>query len=367
MRLLLGVLLSIVCGLPRPAAAQFLQPGTKLMDIPAYYSNIAVGLSADGNTAFVSWTCYSGCDAGTVYPFTRTNGLWAASSAIPVGGLPHGMIGWALGVSEDGNAFIVGALLNLINPGRECAWVFRRSGGAWTLEGSLLTGNSTVAISGDGNTAIAGGATSPFFGPVDSGTWVYTRAGGVWTQQAKLTSATGPAALSRDGNTAILAGDIYVRAAGVWAKQTSLSGPVTSVTISANGDTATAGNAVFTRTGGVWTQVAVLTGGGDAAAISRDGNTIVTAAGQTFRFTGGAWTQLPGALPGGAVALSGDGTTAVVGVTSAPNSGAVLVFVQAAAAAVPALSWWAVLGLTASLIAAGALRLSRTPRQTTRR
>jgi hypothetical protein len=71
----------------------------------------------------------------------------------------------------------------------------------------------SVALSADGNTAIAGGEDD------NSGVgaaWVYTRSGGVWTQQgSKLvgTGAVGAAfegfsvALSADGNTAIVGGN----------------------------------------------------------------------------------------------------------------------------------------------------------------
>jgi hypothetical protein len=72
----------------------------------------------------------------------------------------------------------------------------------------------SVAVSGDGNTAIVGG-------PVDNGgtgaAWVYTRSGGVWTQQGGklvandafvgMASQGFSVALSGDGNTAIVGGD----------------------------------------------------------------------------------------------------------------------------------------------------------------
>ena len=74
----------------------------------------------------------------------------------------------------------------------------------------------SVALSGDGNTAIVGG-------PYDNGSagavWVFTRSGGVWTQQQKLVGSgavgnPGPfevgqgssVALSADGSTAIVGG-----------------------------------------------------------------------------------------------------------------------------------------------------------------
>ncbi len=364
-------LLWIVCGAPLPAAAQFVQPGTKLMDAPPYiFDPLAVGLSADGNMAFVSMTCYSGCDNGTVYTFTRTDGLWSAATAIPVAGLPHGGIGWALGVSDDGNALIVGAHLDLTRQGAGAAWVMTRSNGSWTLRATLPTGNATVAISGDGNTAIVGGVAQFIpFGPLDGGTWAYTLVGGIWTQQAKLTSGTGPAGLSRDGNTAIVGGEVYVRAAGVWAKQATLNGGASSVAISDSGDTAISGSAVYARTDGVWTQVAALAGGGASVAISRDGDTILLGTGETLRFANGAWTQLPGTLPSGSVALSGDGSTALVGASSSSsNPEAAWVFVQGGAgtvSAVPMLSGWQALCLAALLVAVGLFQLHRSLRRPT--
>ena len=48
--------------------------------------------------------------------------------------------------------------------------------------GSADQGNS-VALSGDGNTAILGGPVDNFFA---GAAWVFTRSGGVWTQQMKL-------------------------------------------------------------------------------------------------------------------------------------------------------------------------------------
>ena len=94
------------------------------------------------------------------------------------------------------------------------------------LVGTGAVGNANqgwgVALSGDGNTAIVGGSSD------NSGAgaaWVFTRSGGVWTQQGtKLvgTGATGDAAqgwavaLSADGNTAIVGGTHDVPTGAAW-------------------------------------------------------------------------------------------------------------------------------------------------------
>jgi hypothetical protein len=126
--------------------------------------------------------------------------------------------GFSVALSGDGNTALVGGYAD--NSAVGATWVFTRSGGVWTQQGSKLVGTGTgqgyqgrsVALSADGNTAIVGGW-------VDNsgigGAWVYTRTNGVWSQQgSKLVGAgeVGSAnqgwsvALSADGNTAVLGG-----------------------------------------------------------------------------------------------------------------------------------------------------------------
>jgi hypothetical protein len=101
------------------------------------------------------------------------------------------------------------------------AWVFIRSGTAWTQQGSKLVGTGAlgnpnqgyaVALSSDSNTAILGG----FGDNANTGAaWVFTRTAGVWTQQGSKLVGTGAVgnseqgysvSLSADGNTAIVGG-----------------------------------------------------------------------------------------------------------------------------------------------------------------
>src|SRR5262245_39789048 len=120
----------------------------------------------------------------------------------------------------------------------------------------------SVSLSSDGDTAVVGGPTA------DGGTgatWVYTRSGGVWAQQTMLVDANAIGArqgtsvsLSSDGNTAIVGGP------------------------SDNGGIGAAW--LYTRSGGVWAQQKKLV---DANAI--------------------------GAHQGTSVALSADGSKAIVG------------------------------------------------------
>jgi FG-GAP repeat len=122
-------------------------------------------------------------------------------------------------LSADGNTAIVGGSAD--NSAVGAAWVYTRSGGVWTQQGTKLVGTGvvgqarqgqSVSLSADGNTAIVGG---PNDNSNAGAVWVYTRSAGVWTQQGTklvVTDALGNAeqgssvSLSADGNTAIVGG-----------------------------------------------------------------------------------------------------------------------------------------------------------------
>jgi hypothetical protein len=219
----------------------------------------SVALSADGNTAIVGgYNDNSGNGAAWVY--TRNGGVWTQQGDKLVGSGAVGSAnqGSSVALSADGNTAIVGGSGD--NSGIGAAWVFTRNGGVWTQQGSKLVGTgavgtpvyqgSSVALSADGNTAIVGGPNDDGF-ITDCGfkgigaAWVFTRSGGVWTQQGSKLVGTGvvggggaeqgrSVSLSADGNTAIVGGPhdnggpdtggsgaawVYTRSGGVWTQQ----------------------------------------------------------------------------------------------------------------------------------------------------
>jgi hypothetical protein len=366
------------------------QQGAKLVGTDAVGSaqieqGYSVAVSADGKTAIVGgWGDNSG--AGAAWVFTRDGRVWTQQGAKLVG---TGAVGGqseqagSVAVSADGNTAIVGGSVD--NSGTGAAWVFTRSGSVWTQQGAKLVGTGavgpaqqgySVALSADGDTAFVGGLRDNSF---VGAAWVFTRSGGVWVQQgAKLvgTDAVGtPAqgasvAVSADGNTAIFGGPsdntnagaawVFARNGGVWTQQgaklvgTGAVGPAVqgrSVAVSADGSTAIVGgwgdnsNAgaawVFTRNGGVWMQQGaklVGTGAtgsavqGQSVAVSADGSTAIVGGSLDNSFVGAAWvfTRTSGvwmqrgaklvgsgaatpAEEGTSAALSADGNTAVVG------------------------------------------------------
>jgi hypothetical protein len=373
--------------LAHAAAAQFTQQGNKLVGtdaVGAAQQGWSVAISADGTTAIVGGV-NDNSYAGAAWVFTRSGGVWSQQGGklVGTGALGAARQGWSVAISADGTTAIVGAVND--NSYAGAAWVFTRSGGLWSQQGSKLVGTGalgaarqgwSVAISADGTTALVGGYND---NSNAGAAWVFTRSGGVWSQQGgKLvgTGAVGSAyqgssvAISADGSTAIIGGLydnseagaawVFTRSGGVWSQQGSKlvgtgavghAGQGTSVAISADGtaaivggrsDNSQAGAAwVFIRSGGVWSQQGgklVGTGGvgiptqGWSVAMSSDGNTGIVGgawdnseAGAAWVFTrsGGVWSQQGSKLVGSdavgvarqgtSVAISGDGSTAIVG------------------------------------------------------
>ena len=342
----------------------------------------SVALSADGNTALIGGAFDNG-KVGAAWVFTRSGETWTQQAKL-TGGEESGVgeFGDSVALSADGNTALIGGISD--NGKFGAAWVFTRSGETWTPQGAKLTGagevgegdfGDSVALSADGNTALVGGVRDD---GVLGAAWVFTRSGEAWSQQgSKLTGGEesgegyfGRVALSADGNTALIGGErdngfvgaawVFTRSGETWSQQgpkLTGSGEIgegefgQSVALSADGDTALVGAVrddgfvgaawVFTRSGEAWSQQGPkLTGGeesgegwfGYTAALSSDGNTaLIGGLGDKF-FSGAAWLftrsgetwaeqgpkltaaeESPGGQFGATVALSADASTALIG------------------------------------------------------
>jgi hypothetical protein len=346
----------------------------------------SVALSADGNTALIGGLQDSD-NVGAAWVFTRTGSTWAqqGQKLVP----PPSLVGHpedfgdSVALSADGNTALIGAP----RAGAEtegAAWVFTRSGATWT-QGPELTGGpeesgeadfgASVAMSSDASTIAIGGYTdNTSVGAV----WMFVRSGSTWVHQGpKLTNGVSNAsfgyalALSADGNTALVSSlasagkgsaTVFTRSGSTWTQQgsTLTSGIYNEpsffgigVALSADGNTAFVGDPgtpysnyvggvwVFTRVGSTWTrQAEELTSAessetffGASIALSADGTTALIGDGSDsgghgaawlFRRSGSTWIKQPPRLTGGeeerdvglfgsSVALSADASTALIG------------------------------------------------------
>jgi hypothetical protein len=312
------------------------QQGTKLEggnNTGAASEGTVVALSADGNTAIVGGFNDNNRH-GAAWVFTRSAGVWTQQGPKLVGSATVGTeidLGEAVALSADGNTAIVGGPGDASGVG--AAWVYTRSNGVWTQQGPKLvasdaTGNagqgSAVALSSDGNTALVGGW---YDNNLAGAVFVWTRSGGIWSEQTKLVGSGAvnvpigatqgtTVALSADGNTAILGGPydndhkgavwVFTRSAGQWTQQggklVAASGPPlayqgSSLALSGDGNTALVNGppnsvsaSVWTRNNGVWTNSSLIdigAGGGSSVALSSDGTVAMLG-----NYTDGAWTLM---------------------------------------------------------------------------
>jgi hypothetical protein len=182
------------------AMAQLVQQGPKLVGTGALgsqvYQGASVALSADGNTAIAGGNGDNG-GVGAVWVYTRTGSVWNQQGPKLVGTAAVGSAfqGTSVALSADENTAIAGG--NGDNGKAGAVWVYTRTGGMWGQQGAKLVGTGAVgnayqgvsaALSADGNTALVGGL-------IDNGgvgaAWVYARSGGVWSQQGAKLVGTG--------------------------------------------------------------------------------------------------------------------------------------------------------------------------------
>src|ERR1039458_6954193 len=183
-------------GLP-PARAQFVQQGGKLVGTGAVGNASqggSVALSADGNAAIVGGPSDNGGGVGAAWVYTRSGGVWSqqGSKLVGAGAVGSAWQGHSVALSADGNTAIVGGPSDKPNAsdssnGAGAVWVYTRSGAVWTQQGGKLVGTGAVGNSNQGNSVAlsADGSTAIVGGPSDNGS-----AGAVW---------------------------VYTRSGGVWA------------------------------------------------------------------------------------------------------------------------------------------------------
>ncbi|MEA2162402.1 MAG: hypothetical protein QOK37_529 [Thermoanaerobaculia bacterium] len=294
---------------------------------PQSFEGSDVALSSDGNTLAVGGRGDNNA-TGATWVFTRNAGVWTqqGSKLVGTGAAGTSEQGTSVALSSDGTTLAVGGFFD--NNASGATWVFTRCAGVWTQQGAKLVGSGaignasqgySVALSWDGNTLAVGG----YFDNTETGaTWVFTRSGGVWTQQGSKLIGTGSegnspeqgvsVALSSDGNT-LAAGAlndnsatgatwVFTRVGGVWTQQGSKlvgSGAIgnanqgASVALTPDGNTLAVGGLqdnggtgatwAFARSNGFWTQqgsklVGTAVDGnkdqGSSVALSSDGKTL---------------------------------------------------------------------------------------------
>jgi hypothetical protein len=277
----------------------------------------AVGESSSATGTAGDQSDNSADDAGAVYIFTRTNGVWSQQAYLKASNTdPLDQFGNSLALSGDTLAVGVGLEASSTSgidgnqndnsaPGSGAVYVFTRTAGVWTQQAYLKASNSdegdyfgsSVALEGDTLVVGAEGEDSSATGAngnqtddsaEDSGAvYIFTRSDGQWSQQTYLKASNTDAGDSF--RSVVLSGDtLVVGAPGESSSAKGIDGDQTDNSAGAAGAAY-----VFTRKDGAWSQQAyikasntdAIDGFGGVLALSGD-TLVVSALGESSNATG---------------------------------------------------------------------------------
>jgi pimeloyl-ACP methyl ester carboxylesterase len=219
----------------------------------------SVALSADGTTAVIGRRSAGGDGTGAVDVETLDGSTWVQQAELVPDDnqvIATGTnFGASVALSSDGNTALIGGPED--NEYQGGAWIYTRSNGQWTEQAHIVPPDelgrvagiassqfgTSVGLSPDGNTAVISGPYD--YGAGDQygwgAVWIYTRTGTTWTEQAKLSPADeintarfgDSVALASDSNILLIGGDtddgdrgsawVYTEAAGSWSEAAKFS------------------------------------------------------------------------------------------------------------------------------------------------
>jgi hypothetical protein len=272
----------------------------------AYFGR-SVAISGDGNTAIVG-ADNAGTGAAYIFTWSETSSSWSEHQKIEASDKQAGdYFGRSVDISENGNTAIVGAWgeddrYDRMESGAAYIFTWSETSSSWSEQEKIQASDKqgaggynsqqngdyfgeSVAISGDGNTAIVGARQEDPGGTTDAGSaYIFTKIvsnfGFIsWSEQQKIQASDkqgsdwfgGSVAISDDGNTAIVGARREER----------------------GGTTDAGATYIFTRSGTSWSEQQKI------QASDKQG----------------------GDLFGGFVAISGDGNTAIVGAANEDTGG----------------------------------------------
>lgn len=302
----------------------------------------SVAIAGDGGTAIITARADeipNRPNQGSAYVFSRNGDEWRTQAKLTNSADDSDEdFGSSAALSDDGTTAIIGA--RDASPGNTkqgSAAVFSREDGDWNQEATLVPDDgdsadqfgSSVALTGDGNTAVIAAVSDEDPNGIDAGSaYVFSREDGSWREQAKLAAEDGDVedgfgtsvAIADEAGTAVI-GAPFDDENGGWS-----------------------GSAyVFSQNGGEWRQRATLVPEdgdsqdlfGRAVAVTADGETVIAGANfdedpngegsgsvYQFRREDGSWHEKTKFAPddaddwdgfGASVAMSDDGKTVFVG------------------------------------------------------
>ncbi len=198
-----------------------------------------ISVSIQGDTAVIGAVGKS-ANQGVAYVFVRSGTTWTQQAKLSASDAGvQGSFGSC--VSVGGDTILVGARSKDSFKGG--AYVFLRSGTTWTEQSKLAPADSAtgdnfgLACSLEGDTALVGAYGK---NAAAGAAYVFTRSGAAWSQQAKLTASDATSrdvfgyAVSLNDNTALIgayahagqgAAYLFTRSGSAWTQQFELTAP----------------------------------------------------------------------------------------------------------------------------------------------
>jgi hypothetical protein len=270
-------------------------------------------VAVSGDTAVVGALAAGSDQRGNAYVFTRSGATWTQQAQLTPSDAA-GSDSFGVSVAIQGDTVVVGASVKDVGStvDQGAAYVFTRSGSTWTQQAKLTASDgaagdefgTSVAI--DGDAVVVGAFADDVASNSNQGSaYVFRRSGSAWTQEVQLTASDGAGedrfgvsvAVFHDdvvvgaylddagSNTNQGAAYVFCRGVSSWSQQAKLAAPESgshewfgfSVALSKDvavvghrfdgvGSNAEQGSArVFTRLGTTWTQRAVVVASDGAA------------------------------------------------------------------------------------------------------
>ena len=153
-------------------------------------------VTLDGDTVLVGapYDDDGGSDSGSAYVFTRSGTAWSLQAKLTAGDAAAGD-GFGTSVALDGDTALVGAYGDDDSGSASgSTYMFTRSDSAWIQQGKLTAGDAAAddgfggSVALDGDTALVGAYEDDDGGSGSGSAYVFTRSGMTWGQQAKLTA-----------------------------------------------------------------------------------------------------------------------------------------------------------------------------------
>jgi hypothetical protein len=257
------------------------QKGSKLVGTgysgTQVYQGHSVSISSDASTIVVGGY-YDNSQVGAIWIYSLSNGNYSqiGNKLVGTGAADASRQGSSVSISFDGSTIASGGHIDGAND-EGAVWIFTKNGNAWIQQNTKLIHpsassytylGSSVALSSDGNTLVAGGNfDNNYIGAM----FIFSRSAGVWASQSGKYVGSGYAGQPRQGSSVSISSDGNIVAVGGYGDNTNIGATW-----------------IWTRSyNGIWSQYGSKIVGSSIVGSSQQGISVSLSSNGTTLFVGG--------------------------------------------------------------------------------